>query len=136
MFLTNANSAYFGRVAERHPRLRLIIDHMGVAGEAPREEAFQQALALAKYPNLSVKLSAIGRFSNEAYPFRDSVPYIRQMFDAFGPQRCHWGTDITNSFAKATWRQRVAQFEELSFLSEEDKDWIMGRGIRARLGWT
>src|SRR6185503_19972727 len=60
MFLTVANAAYFGRVAERHPKLPLIIDHMGVSGEATaggrREAAFEQALALAKYPNVSVKL--------------------------------------------------------------------------------
>lgn len=140
MFLTVANSAYFGRVAERHPKLPLIVDHMGVAGEATasgrREAAFEQALALAKYPNVSVKLSAIGNFSAEPYPFRDSVPYIRRLVEAYGARRCYWGTDITNSFAKATWRQRAEQLERLEFLSEDDKDWIMGRAIRARLGWS
>lgn len=140
MFLTVANSAYFGRVAERHPELPLIIDHMGVSGEASaagkREAAFEQALALAKFPNVSVKLSAIGNFSAGPYPFADSVPYIRRLVGEFGARRCYWGTDITNSFAKASWRQRVEQFEKLDFLSEDDKDWIMGRGIRARLGWT
>jgi hypothetical protein len=31
----------------------------------------------------------------------------------------------------------VTQFtEQLDFLSEEDKDWIMGRAILARLGWA
>jgi predicted TIM-barrel fold metal-dependent hydrolase len=140
MALTVANSAALGRAAEKHPRLTLIVDHMGIAGEANqggrREEAFSQTLALAKYPNVSVKLSAIGNFSAEAYPFRDAVPYIQRLYDAFGPQRCYWGTDITNSFVKATWRQRVTQFEELPFLSEGDKDWIMGRAVRVRLGWT
>jgi hypothetical protein len=57
--------------------------------------------------------------------------------DAYGPQRCHWGTDVTNSLARATYRQRVTQFtEELTFLSEDDKDWIMGRSIVARLRWS
>jgi len=56
---------------------------------------------------------------------------------AFGPRRCYWGTDVTNSFVKATYRQRVTHFtEELNFLSEEDKDWIMGSAILARLGWA
>ena len=64
-------------------------------------------------------------------------PHIRRLFDAYGPQRCYWGTDITNGFAKATYSQRITHFtEELTFLSEEDKDWIMGRAILARLGWT
>jgi hypothetical protein len=65
------------------------------------------------------------------------TPHIRRLFDAYGPQRCCWGTDMTNSFAKASYRQRVTQFtEQLDFLSEEDKDWIMGRAILARLGWA
>jgi hypothetical protein len=39
--------------------------------------------------------------------------------------------------AKATYKQRITHFtEELTFLSEQDKDWIMGRAILARLGWT
>jgi hypothetical protein len=46
-------------------------------------------------------------------------------------------TDLTNSYAKASYRQRVSHFtEELSFLSEDDKDWVMGRGIMQRLNWT
>ena len=49
----------------------------------------------------------------------------------------HGGTDMTNSFAKASYRQRVTHFtEELSFLSESDKDWLMGRAILARLKWA
>ncbi len=47
------------------------------------------------------------------------------------------GDHMTNSFTKASYRQRVTHFtEELDFLSEEDKDWIMGRAILTRLGWA
>jgi hypothetical protein len=47
------------------------------------------------------------------------------------------GTDLTNSYAKASYRQRISHFtEELSFLSESDKDWVMGRAIVQRLKWT
>src|SRR5262249_50973425 len=141
MFLTSGRTAEFPRIAERHPRLALIIDHMGVnleiakAGKIP--EAIDQSAALAKYPNVSVKLSATPAYSSEPYPFRDMTPHIRRLFDAFGPQRCYWGTDMTNSFTKASYRQRVTHFtEELGFLSEDDKDWVMGRAIVARLGWT
>jgi hypothetical protein len=50
---------------------------------------------------------------------------------------CYWGTDITNSLAVATYRQRVTHFtEQLSFLSESDKEWVMGRAILARLKWA
>jgi len=143
MFLTSGRTPLFASIAERHPQLTLIIDHMGLAGDAvfkmkiPLATLIEQSAALARYPNVSVKLSASPLFSNEAYPFRDMTPHIRRLFDAYGPQRCYWGTDISNSLAKATYRQRVTHFtEELDFLSESDKDWVMGRAILARLGWT
>ena len=140
-FLTTGQTYRFAGIADRHPQLVLIIDHMGVSSATVKNKsvpaAIDQSLALAKYPNVSVKLSAAPLLSSELYPFRDLTPYIRRLFDAYGPQRCYWGTDITNSFAKATYRQRITHFtEELNFLSEDDRDWIMGRAIITRLGWT
>jgi predicted TIM-barrel fold metal-dependent hydrolase len=141
MFLTAGRSDEMARVAERHPQLTLIADHMGVAGEVVKSGKLADAIArtasLAKYANVSVKLSAAPNNSTEPYPFRDFEPHIKRLYDAYGPQRCYWGTDITNGFNKATYRQRITHFtEQLPFLSEQDKDWIMGRAIVARLNWT
>jgi predicted TIM-barrel fold metal-dependent hydrolase len=141
MFLTTGLLPLFGVIAERHPRLDLIIDHMGISSEALRSNmmpaTITAAAALARYPNVSVKLSSAPLFSSQPYPFRDMTAHIRRLFDAYGPRRCYWGSDVTNSFAKATYRQRVTHFtEELDFLSEDDKDWVMGRAILARLGWA
>jgi predicted TIM-barrel fold metal-dependent hydrolase len=140
MFLGGPMSHYAG-IAEKHPQLQLIIDHMGLsvdtAKAGKRAEAIDASVSLAKYPNVSIKLSDPPAYSFEAYPFRDMTPFIKRCFDAFGPQRCYWGTDMTNSFDKATYRQRVTHFtEELPFLSEDDKDWLMGRAIMARLKWA
>jgi predicted TIM-barrel fold metal-dependent hydrolase len=133
--------ADYARIAERHPGLALIIDHMGlsldIAKAGKRDEAIGQTVALAKFANVSVKLSSAPAYSFEPYPYRDMAPFIRRCFDAFGPRRSFWGTDMTNSFGKATYRQRVTHFTEtLDFLSEDDKDWVMGRAIMARLGWA
>jgi predicted TIM-barrel fold metal-dependent hydrolase len=141
MFLTAGRSGEFARIAERHPQLPLIADHMGVVGDVVKAgklaDAIEQTASLARYQNVSVKLSAAPNNSTEAYPFRDFLPHIRRLCDAYGPQRCYWGTDITNGFDKASYRQRVTHFtEELTFLSEQDKDWIMGRAIAVRLGWS
>lgn len=140
MFLTTGLMPHFARIAEYHPRLPLIIDHMGVSSQTVKDrlvpQAIDHAVALAKYPNVSVKLSSAPHHSAEVYPYRDLDIHIRRLFDAYGPRRCYWGTDITNSFAKATYRERVTHFTEaLDFLSEDDKDWIMGRAIVERLGW-
>ena len=141
MFLAPGNMPVFARIAERHPRLTLIIDHMAFSVDLAKAnklaEAIEQTIALAKYPNVSVKLSSAPTYSLETYPFRDMTPHLRRCFDAFGPQRCYWGTDMTHSLAKATYRQRISHFtEELPFLSEQDKDWVMGRAILARLRWS
>src|SRR5215831_2224598 len=114
--------ALLGPIAEQHPQLTLIIDHMGVTAAMVKdnkvEEAIGQTVALAKYPNVSVKLSASPGISREPYPFRDVTVHLKRVFDAYGPQRSYWGTDLTNSYAKASYRQRISHFtEELSFLS-------------------
>jgi predicted TIM-barrel fold metal-dependent hydrolase len=140
-FAPGSNGSEFARIAERHPQLNLIIDHMNLNAEVKKNNktaaTIDHVVALAKYPNISCKLSASPGHSSEPYPFRDMIPHLRRVFDAYGPRRSYWGTDLTNSFAKATYRQRITQFtEELPFLSEEDKDWVMGRAILARLGWA
>ncbi len=144
MFLAVGEVARFARIAERHPQLTLIIDHMGLNSSSRTNRvtessaaAIDAAIALAKYPNVSVKLSGALGNSLEPYPFRDMTVQLQRLFDAYGPQRCYWATDITNSFANASYRQRVTHFtEELSFLSDSDKDWVMGRAILARLKWA
>jgi len=140
MFLAPGNIPKFAAVAERHPGLTLIIDHMSltldIAKEGKIKEAIDDVVSLAKYPNVSVKLSSSPTYSFEPYPWRDMTEHLKRCFDAYGPQRCHWGTDLTNAFAKSTYRQRITHFtEELPFLSEEDKDWVMGRAILKRLNW-
>ena len=66
-------------------------------------------VALAKYPNVSVKVSASPGLSRQPYPFRDVAEH-QAVLEAYGPQRSYWGTDITNSYAKASYRQRITHF--------------------------
>ena len=59
----------FGSIAERHPQLPLIIDHMGVASDTVKNrtvpDTIAQSAALAKYQNVSVKLSSAPLLSEE-----------------------------------------------------------------------
>ena len=76
-------------------------------------------LPLAKLPNVAVKATGAPGYSGEAYPFGDMTPHLRRVFDAFGPRRCYWGTDLTAAPNKSTYRQRVTHFTEtLDFLSD------------------
>ena len=129
-----------GKIAERHPGLRLTIDHLGGRGgttalkDAAAMTHMPELLALAKLPNVAVKATGVPHYSSEAYPFPALHIYLRQVYDAFGPHRMFWGTDITKM--PCSWRQCVTMFtEELPWLSEEDKRLIMGEALCAWWGW-
>jgi predicted TIM-barrel fold metal-dependent hydrolase len=126
-----------GQIAQRHPQLRLLIDHMAVVPNAKDHAAFAalpELLALARYPNVAVKASGAPAYSSEPYPYRNIHPYIRQMYDAFGPDRMFWGTDITRM--PCSYRQCVTMFtEEMPWLKGRDLELVMGRALAGWLGW-
>ena len=138
--LPSGHMADLGKIAERHPGLKLHIDHhgRGGGGSAGTDDAafanLGEMLALARYPNVAVKLSGAPSYSSQPYPYRNIHQYIRQIFDAFGPQRCFWGTDITRM--PCSYRQCVTMFtEELPWLQGRDKELVMGEAICDWLGW-
>jgi len=139
LFAPDAPEA-IGTIAQAHPRLRLIIDHMGLATRGPEFRRVRERIELivpyAKYPNVAVKLSMVPGFSTEPYPFRDMTPHLRRMIDAFGPRRCFWGTDLTHQRGKYPYRQYVTHFdEELAYLSDADRRLIMGDALLDFLKW-
>ena len=138
--LAGGHMAAFAKIAEHHPGLKLHIDHMGRhggGGAAKDDAAFAdlgEMLAVAKFPNVALKLSGAPSYSSEPYPYRNIHKYIRQMFDAFGPQRCFWGTDITRM--PCSYRQCVTMFtEELPWLQGRDKELVLGQAVCDWLGW-
>ena len=126
-----------GEIAERHPGLRLIIDHMGLSS-ALRGKSLEPAVAnivkLAHLKNVAVKVSALPCYVNEPYPFPTLHPIVRRVVDAFGPQRCFWGTDL--SHLPCPYKQVVTLFtEEMKSLSASELVWIMGRGLAEWVRW-
>ena len=136
MIFAPGHLAALDRLASRHPDLRLVLDHMELrrAKDAAAFADLPALLALARHPNVAVKASAAPCYSSEPYPYRNIHPYLRQVFEAFGPRRTFWGTDLTR--LPCSYRQAVTLFtEELPFLAPADKEWVMGRGVCAWLGW-
>jgi L-fuconolactonase len=126
-----------GRIAERHPGIRFVIDHLALVRHAKDEAAFGDLAALvavAKHPNVAAKASALPRYSSESYPYRRLHAPLEQVFEAFGPQRFFWGTDMTG--IPCTYRQAATLFtEELSWLKGADLELVMGRALCDWLGW-
>ena len=126
-----------GEIAERHPGLRLIVDHMGlnsVLRGKPLGPAVDNVIKLARLKNVAVKVSALPCYVAESYPFPSIQPLVQRVVDAYGSQRCFWGTDL--SHLPCPYAQVVTLFtEEMKFLSPADLEWIMGRGIAEWLRW-
>ncbi len=123
-------------LAQRHPGLKLILDHMGRRSELKDAACFadlDELLALARYANVAVKTSAIPCYTTETYPFANLTPYLRRIY-AFGPRRLMWGSDWTR--LPCTYGECLNHFRfALDFLSEEDKEWILGKAANEWLAW-
>jgi predicted TIM-barrel fold metal-dependent hydrolase len=124
-------------IAERHPALKLCVDHLALPAGVKDDAAFADLpnlLALAKRPNVSVKAGALPCYSSEPYPYRGLHKYVRRVFEAFGPDRLFWASDVTR--LTSTYRQSATLFtEELPFLNERDKELVMGEALCNWLGW-
>ena len=120
------------KIAQANPGLKLIIDHYGRPDKTWSH--LPDLLATAKSPNVALKATGGPSYSSEPYPYRDIHGHIRKLYDAFGPERMFWGTDITRM--PTTWRQCVTMFtEELPWLTAKDKELIMGRALCNWIGW-
>jgi predicted TIM-barrel fold metal-dependent hydrolase len=131
---------YLGGVAERHPALPLTIDHLGGRGGLTtlKDHAamthIRDLVALATHRNIAVKATGAPGYSAEAYPYPIMQDYLRRIYDAFGPHRMFWGTDISKM--PCSWRQCVTMFtEDAPWLAEADKPLVMGEALRAWWGW-
>jgi predicted TIM-barrel fold metal-dependent hydrolase len=126
-----------GAIAEKHPKLKLLVDHMACPRSTVDDAAFahiDDLVALAKYPNVAIKATGAPSYSSEPYPYRNIHKYLKQIFDAFGPQRMFWGTDITRM--PCTWKQCITMFtEELPWLKGKDLELVMGKALCEWIGW-
>jgi predicted TIM-barrel fold metal-dependent hydrolase len=124
-------------IAAKHPRLRFVIDHLGLVNGEKDDVAFRgldHLLALGKRANVAVKSSALPCYTDEAYPYPGLQKHLKRVHDAFGSRRMFWGTDQSRS--PIGYRQGVELFtRHTPFLTDGDLEWIMGKGVRAWLDW-
>ena len=124
-------------VASRHPRLSLIVDHLGVPRASVGPVAFKhlpQLLELARHPNVRVKAVGVGDYALDPYPFRSLEAPLAQVFNAFGAERVLWGSDLSR--LHHPYAQCVTHFrEQLPFLKDGDVDRAMGQNLLDLLNW-
>jgi len=129
-------------MAARHPETVLVIDHLGLQQpfEPPAPEQpwadLPKVLALADLPNVTIKISGACTLSKEAYPYNDIWAPLGRIFDAFGLDRCMWGTDWTRAVELLTYRQGVDAFRLSPHLSASDREKLMGGTLAKVYRWS
>ena len=94
-----------------------------------------QVLTLAQLDNVCIKISGACTLSRQAYPFADIWDPVCRMIDAFGIDRCLWGTDWTRAVAFLTFAQGVEAFRDTARVSASDKAKLMGGTLTRVYGW-
>jgi L-fuconolactonase len=142
------NFLFWGRpdegiqLIDRHPNVRFIVDHLGIlqprVPPAPSEPwaDLPKILDLAKRPNVVIKVSGACTLSKEPYPFPDIWDPLQRIFDAWGFERCLWGTDWTRAFAVVDYEHTVKPFLETKRLSPSERAMLMGGACAKAYGWS
>jgi len=129
-------------LARRNPDTTLVIDHLGLeqpfVPPVPKEpwKELPKLLALARHPNVVVKITGACTLSHEKFPYKDIWDPLWRIFDAFGLERCMWGTDWTRAVNLLTYREGVESFKVAARLSDSDRAKLMGGSLQKIYGWS
>jgi L-fuconolactonase len=130
------------QLAARNPDTQLVIDHLGLQQPfeppAPAQPVanLPKLLELAAHRNIAVKITGACTLSREPFPYKDLWDPLGRIFDAFGLERCMWGTDWTRAVALLTYREGVEAFRVTDRLSDGDRATLMGGTLRRIYDWS
>ena len=126
----------------RNPDTQIVVDHLGlVQPHAPPKPAapwaeLPKVLTLAKLPHVAIKITGACTLSLEPFPYYDIWDPVCRMIDAFGIDRCMWGTDWTRAVNFLTYAQGVDAFRVTNRISASDKAKLMGGTLTRTYGWA
>jgi L-fuconolactonase len=129
-------------ILKKHPKLRLIMSHLGLPGAAPKgmtpsaaRKALANVIALAEYPGVHVKLSGFYAATDPRYdyPHEPAWPYVEVLVKEFSLKRLVWGSDFSPCLDHLTFPQTVGLFAKMPFLKPADRERIEGGNLLALL---
>ena len=131
-----------GELAIRNPETQIIVDHVGLAQPflppAPPEPFADLAnvLSLAVLDNVAIKISGAGTLSHQPFPYPDIWEPLAKVFEAFGFDRCLWGTDWTRAVELLNYEQGVEAFRVTDTLSDTERSALMGGTLTKIYKWS
>jgi predicted TIM-barrel fold metal-dependent hydrolase len=129
-------------LARQNPDTQIVIDHVGIAQPfdppAPPEPFadLPNVLAAAELDNVAIKISGAGTLSHEPFPYSDIREPLGRIFDAYGLERCLWGTDWTRAVNLLNYEQGVEAFRVSDWLSDSDRATLMGGSLARIYDWS
>lgn len=116
-------------LCSQFPETTVVVDHfarIGVSGKVEQDHLVELC-RLARFPKVHVKTSAFYALGDKQAPYRDLLPMIRQVLDAYGPQRLMWATDCPYQVqGQHTYRASLDLIlKEADFLSASDRQWLL-----------
>ena len=129
-------------LARRNPETQIVIDHVGLVQPheppAPPDTFADLAdvVSLAELDNVAIKISGACTLSHEPFPYTDIWAPLRKIFDAFGFDRCMWGTDWTRAIDLLTYEQGVEAFRVTDQLSDSERSTLMGGALTKIYKWS
>lgn len=129
-------------LARRNPNTQIVLDHLGLEQPfeppAPAEpwKELPHVLALAANKNIAIKITGACTLSHQKFPYKDVWDPLGRIFDAFGLDRCMWGTDWTRAVNLLTYKEGVEAFRVTDRLSNTDREKLMGGSLQKIYGWA
>ena len=129
-------------LASRHPDTQVVVDHLGLVQPfepPPPDEPFAElpdVVSLAELDNVAIKISGACTLSHEPFPYPDIWAPLGQIFDAYGFDRCMWGTDWTRAVELLTYEQGVESFRVTDRLSDSERAALMGGSLEKIYNWS
>lgn len=130
------------KLAARNPNTILVIDHLGLPQPMEPPVPTQpfaelpKVLTLAAHDNIMMKITGACTLSHQPFPYKDIWDPLARFFDAFGFDRCMWGTDWTRAVAFLTYKQGTEAFRMTDRLSPGERAALMGGTVERVYKWA
>jgi predicted TIM-barrel fold metal-dependent hydrolase len=115
------------RMAERFPKVRILLDHCArpALEDGPPYAAAESLFALAKYPNVYLKLTQ-RNFTESRKGRATPETFFPKLVSAFGAARLAWGSNYPSSEGSLP-ELLVLATTSLKCLPASDKEWIFAK---------
>ena len=130
--------------AERYPGIVWLIDHMMYPQPEWVESGWKQyapVLELSRHRNVMIKISDVHNRSHEPFPHADMHEIVKKAMDAFGPERCLWGTGYPGYHrTEHGWPTLAEELrlvrEGFDWMTVRDRDLLLGENAARLWGFA